>query len=209
MLEALLKYFGVMDLGEITKEMIKGGKVVIEEYPEGASSKLALLPNVEVVKGQKPDEDWKIPYVKPKGPNGEVTFYGPLEGILLYGMGTLLLYLSGAREPEKFDPLPVPMNLRVYVYPGLPCYFVLKELGRIAGTKNLNIEIIHVDKGKRLQMLYSLGVRSVPTYELNGKLLHNGKLSAEELYELLKKKAEEEVTKMWEKIKKEYIREKQ
>ncbi len=207
MIEALLGFLGIRKLGEIAKDMLKGQQVILKEYPKGAASELYGFPNVKIVEGEKPDEEWKEPYVIAEGPNGKLSLYGPLRGVLTYGFAEALLYISGAKKPKNFDPLPVPLKLRAYVYPGLPCYFVLQTLGELASVKNLEIEAVNVEGDQRLKMLYSLGVKSVPTFEVNGRYLHTGRLSAEELYELLKKEAAKELEKIWEELKKRKVME--
>ena len=201
--ELLLKFLGVRPLEDMKKEM--ENEVVVEAYPKEAASPIANFPKIKIVEGKKPEEDWKVPYLKVYGSlEGRLKFYGPLKGILTYGFGEVLVKAS--KSVGEKQSLPVPIKLTVFVYPGRPCYGVLKDTAEVVRKySNLDVEFVHVDGGRRLAMLYELGVNKVPTYVVDNKVINVGPLSPEELEkELLKLAAD----KAFEIAKKELLREK-
>ena len=200
--ELLLKFLGVRPLETMKKEM--EDEVVVEAYPKDEAKPIEDFPKVKVVEGKDPGEDWKVPYLRVYGSlDGRVFFYGPLKSILTYGFGELLVKASQKVEKKS---LIVPIKLRVFVYPGKPCYAVLRDAAEVARRyDNLEVEFVHVDGGKRLAMLYELGVNKVPTYVVDGKVINVGPLTPEELEKKLMKIAAD---KAFEEAKKEILKEK-
>ncbi len=196
------QYLGIRSLEKIARDIEK--EVVVEAYPKEAAEPISELPKVKIVEGKKPEEDWKEPYLRIYGSlEGRATFYGPLKNILTYGFAEMIAIAS--KDPEKRERLPVPIKLRVFVYPGTPCYKVLKECARLVrDVENVEVELVHVDGGKRLAMLYELGVKKVPTYVVDGKIINIGSLTKEELMKKLMKIAAE---KAFEMAKKELLKE--
>jgi len=181
----VLRLLGIRSLAEITLEMLNGKEVTVVEYPEGTSGLLKTLPSVRVKVGEPEKEEWRIPYLKLIGPEGNVNVYGKPEGVLIPGLGEVMVYLSKAKDGIKAE-LPKKTTLRVYVYPGIPCYFALKEVGKLISVKNLNIEIIIVDNDTRHRLLISKGFKAVPSFEVNEMPLFTGRASAEQLLESIK-----------------------
>ena len=164
-------------LEEIAVEVVKGKRVRIIEYPKGAAAPLLPLLNLEVVEGEAPPEGWMKPYVKAvRGTT--VTFYGNLEGVILNGFAEIIATLANC------DVLSGP-QLRLYVYPGLPCYLSMLELAQFLKERGATAEIVNVSDEERLKLLTSKGVRSVPALEVEGRIIHVGLVTRKKLSEAL------------------------
>ncbi|ALU12367.1 hypothetical protein EYM_02895 [Ignicoccus islandicus DSM 13165] len=182
MFDSFLKMLGVRSLDEIVRELEK--EVTIIEYPRGTATPLLISNKIKVIEGE-PEYGWRKPYLKIRGERA-LDFFGMPQGVLINGLAEALLYVSGSLMGIR-DKVPQSI-LRVYVYPGLPCYFVLKEIGKLTYIDGLTIEVISVDNEERYELLKRLGVNKVPTFEFDGEYLYTGRLSAEELYFLIMKK---------------------
>ena len=180
-MEELLALLGVRRLRDIAREI---GEVEVIEYPEGTASPFKGIKGVRVVLGS-PERGWRAPYLKVRG-EGSFNFFGTPRGVLINGLAEAMVYVSGSKRGIR-DELPN-LTLRVFVYPGLPCYFVLREIGKLTQIKGLNVEVVSVDSDERYELLRRLGVNKVPTFELDGELLGVGKASAEEIYFLILKR---------------------
>ncbi len=181
-MDLISRIFGIRALEDVLRELKK--EVTIIEYPKGIASPFLVSEKVKVVEGE-PEKGWRNPYLKLRG-EGSLDFFGYPRGVLLNGLAETLLYVSGTLK--GLEAQLGGSSLRVYVYPGLPCYFVLREIGKLTAVKGLKIEVVSVDSDERHELLRRLGVNKVPTFELDGELLHTGQLKAEELYFLILKK---------------------
>ncbi|ABU82426.1 hypothetical protein [Ignicoccus hospitalis] len=181
-LEFLFQLLGLKKITELE------GEVVVEAFPLEEASPLKEVRGVKVIEGKEPEDPSKKPYLRAcKDGVCKVTFYGSLKGVLIPGFLEVLKELSKGTGEES---LPHPVKLKLYVYPGLPCYKALKEAAPlIRKYTNLELEVIHVDSEKRLKELRSLGANAVPAYAVGRELLHVGPLSASELENMIKRLA--------------------
>ncbi len=165
-MDLIIKRAGGRTLKEIREEM-DGRVVEVCEYPRGTLKELRLP--LKISECEKPKEKWQVPCVRVFGSlEGRFTFYGKPEGPLLYGMAEALLVASKRWEKEN-----VSGSFRVYVYPGLPCYFVMKRVAEAIARTNMTVEVISVDDDERYKLFKRLGTRGVPAFEVNGKLVLN------------------------------------
>ncbi len=191
LLDLLIKKVGGKTIKEVAKEMER--PVEVCEYPRGSLGELSKLP-ITVKECERPKEKWQIPCIKVFGSlEGRFTFYGKLEGPLTYGMAEAILIASKRWNKENVNGF-----FRVYVYPGLPCYFVLKRVAEAIARTNMIVEIISVDNDERYKLFKRLGTRGVPAFEVNGKLVLN---EVPDNYEhVIKVVLKEYVNEMWKKL---------